>query len=552
MFERYTESARKAIFFGRYEASVFGSNEIEVEHLLLGVLRADADLSIRVFHTQKNIDTVRHRITLEAPRAEKRVSTSVDLPLSDSCKRVLSLAVEDASRRNQSFVSAGHLLLGIAQEPSSLAARLVLESGVTIAALQAEASRAKQLAAATSAGTEQRFESSAPSSTRSPQAANVSFEPQGQGPLDLVAEAREGRLEPLIGRARELNQLLQVLSRRTRNSVVLLGEPGVGKESIVRGLARLIADENVPADLMGRPVLRVDAFDLTRALASSRSANPFILRAVQESSGILYVRGLFDRREVVPELANFVRSGRLRVITTGSPLSFRQAVERNEELARSFEPLGVLPATNTETIEILNAAKASFEAFHSVVVSAEAIQMAVAASERFLPQRALPERALDLLDDAGALVRVRRESLPPELAALQKACRLIEREEDQAVGNHDFEAAKALSNQQREMSARIESLREELQSGPHRSDNVTGDNVLEVIAARTSLTVAQVKAVLSSQPQSGPQDKIRKELAALIPVGRRDWIDGLLSYLIDCSTEDADRLLNTLRSAHGQ
>jgi ATP-dependent Clp protease ATP-binding subunit ClpC len=520
MFEKYTETARKAIFMGRYEASQFGSEAIEIEHILLGLLRADLALAIRVFKSQHKLDEVRERIVRETPRTERTVSTSVDLPLSRHCSRAVSYAAAEAERLNQPYIAAEHLLLGIVRENTSIAARIVLESGITFSQLEEEARLAKGRAG-TSANS-----------------------PQIEGFRDLVAEARQGAVSPLIGRERELQQIVQILSRRTKNSPVLIGEPGVGKDSLIRGLAQRIVEGDVPTDLVDRQILFAHASELT----ARASLQQKLIEISQDSGAILYVQGLFDLRERMPELATYLKKGKLQLVATAAPLSFRLALERDDELARNFEVVSVLPPTEEEAVEIVTSAKGEFERFHGVVISPEAIQTAVSASGRFLRHRALPDRAIDLIDEAGAHVKLRGKTLPPELAEIQRRLRVIARETDAAIANHNLDQARKFSEEEHEARARFDSLRKEFR--PDQQTNlVTPDDILEVIAARTSLTVTAVRTALQKVQAPDPKDELQNELARRIPVGRRDWIEGLLAYLADCSTDDADHLLEAIRTA---
>ncbi|MFZ0589835.1 MAG: Clp protease N-terminal domain-containing protein, partial [Bryobacteraceae bacterium] len=490
MFEKYTETARKTVLSARYEATQFGSHRIETQHLLLGLLRADPLLATRVFKSQKKLEELRERIAQEAPRAAGKISISVDLPLSSECQRVLSYAAEEAARLQQHHIGPEHLLLAMARGETSVAARVILESGITISQLEQEVKEVKGAAAATA-----------------PPLAH-------EGLRDLVAEARNAPFGPLIGRERELEQIIQILSRRTRNSAVLVGEPGVGKNAIVQGLARRIAGDEAPAALFDRKILMVDGWALARMFTLLQSGDvrvtaspqPKLLEVIQNGDPILYVRGLFDLRESMPLLARFLTGAKLQLIATGAPLSFRLALDRNDELARSFEAVTVQPPTEPEAIQILTSVKEQFENFHGVVLSPDAIEMAVSASGRFLRHRSLPDRAIDLIDEAGALVKLRREA------------------EARKFSHHGPDKPNR--------------PRAELE--PAAADNVvTAEHIFEAIAARTSISVARVKAALQPPEVSNQRDQIQSELAAQIPAGRRDWVEGLTAYLADCSPEEA-------------
>src|SRR5579863_5426859 len=221
MFEKYTETARKVIFYARYEASQFGCEHIDTEHLLLGILREDGPLALRLFKEPEKVASIRQRIEKQFPRREK-ISTTVDLPLSADCKRVLTYGAEEAERLQDDYIAPEHFLLGLLREPGCVASKIMVENGLTASQVEREllpvSPARKQVAV-------QRRVASAIGNSR-----------------DLTAEARSGTLNALIGRERELERTIQILSRRTRNNAVLVGEPGVGKNAIVQGLAQRIAD----------------------------------------------------------------------------------------------------------------------------------------------------------------------------------------------------------------------------------------------------------------------------------------------------------------------
>ena len=240
MFEKYTETARRVIFFARYEASQFGSKTIDTEHLLLGVLREDRPLALRLLKSPEKVQSIREQIEKRFSPREK-VSTSVDLPLSWECKRVLTFGAEEARRLNHAHITPEHFLLGLLREQECAAAKIMLDNGLTASQVEENAL------------------DFSPAST--PDAAAVVV-PLPEGSRDLTAEARSGSLNPLIGRDQELDRIVRILSRRSRNSAVLIGEPGVGKNTLVQGLAQRIADGVVPQNLAERTIVAIDASSL--------------------------------------------------------------------------------------------------------------------------------------------------------------------------------------------------------------------------------------------------------------------------------------------------
>jgi ATP-dependent Clp protease ATP-binding subunit ClpC len=358
---------------------------------------------------------------------------------------------------------------------------------------------------------------------------------------DLVSEARFAKPTPITRRQHELDQLIQILCRRTKNSVFLVGEPGVGKDALVRGLAHRMSEGDVPPDLADRPILLADPF---YALAASRQR---LFHLSQSGEAILYVPGLLDVRENMPELVSYLKRGKLQIIATAALLAIRLALDRQDEVVRHFEFVFVAAPTEQEAIEIVTSGKDELERFHGVVISPEALEIAISASARFLPHRPPAERAMDLLDDAGAKVKIKGEALPPELAEIRKRLRAIARELDAAVGNHEFELAKKLSQEEQEQRDRFDSLRPKSLT-TRETRTFTADDILEVIAARTSLTVYGVRLAIERVPLPDERTLLLNQLSGRVPPGRRDWLEGLLAYLTDCSTGDADHLLEAIKT----
>ncbi len=399
MFERYTEAARKSVFYSRYAASAAGCQYIEAVHLLVGVLQSDEELALRLLGSPEKIDRIRQRI-LTAP--SKPAGTSVDLPFSDEGKRVLAYSAEESERLNHRHIGTEHILLGLARETKSPAAALLLEMGLTIEYLREAAAR-----------TPEPEKQEAKREKMSDLAAVLSkLRERGGGTgaslpdlsIDLTSEAAESRRDPLIGREAELERMLQILLRRNRNWVALTGEAGVGKTALLEGLAQRIMD-GTAHPLGGYRVLSIDAL----LFAGSRD--------LCEGSVILCVEGLFELPageavRAVRTLQQQASRSDARIIGTGSPDGFRRLAD---PLARHFELVELLPPTEAETIRILTGLKEKYEKFHGVTIAGDTIRAAVSLSRRFLSHRLLPDRAIDLLDDAAARARLKgKKELEPQ------------------------------------------------------------------------------------------------------------------------------------------
>lgn len=546
MFEKYTPAARKAIFFARYEASQFGSPYIEAEHLLLGILREDATLAVRLLGTAERVNAMRQQIEESIPPAKEKIATSVDLPVSPSCRQAMAYGAEESERLKHAHIGTEHLLVGLIREEKSLAAQIMAGQGLTLAKLRVEA--AKSVPAAPdlpplpkgyvrSLGAEPASQSSEP--------------PRSQQPVrNLTALAAEGLLGPLIGRESELERIIRILSRRTRRNAVLIGEPGVGKTAIVEGLAQRIAKGAVSPELAGRTVLAIDA----AALIAPRSAP----NLTADSGAILFVHGLFDiasagyswgvleaTRILEPLLA---RSGR-RCIATGTPAGYRETVAKAALLADHFEMVPVLPPSESEAIEILRGVKDQYEKHHDVIIGDETIEAAVLASGRFLRHRFLPDRALDLLDEAAAQVSLRRAAgSSPEEREIRKRIRIEQHKMENAIANHEFGKSREHEEEQKKAQQQLREL-EERKMAQDEGKMVTPRDIAEVAAALVGAPLAVVENTMR-QAEPGRVEQIARELVALVPQGR-EWLEPLAAYLAGCSEEEAAKLAAAIRARGG-
>src|ERR1700676_3533475 len=378
MFERYTEKARRVIFFARYEASQFGSPCIETEHLLLGLLREDKALANRFLRSSASVESIRKQIEAHTTLREK-VSTSVDLPLSHECKRVLAYGAEEAERLNHKHIGTEHLLLGLLREEKCFAADILHERGLRLTQVRDEI---------------QRSSSEKVSSNRPNESSLLS-----EFSRDLTQAAMDGLLDPLIGRDTELDRVIQILCRRTKNNPVLIGEPGVGKTAIVEGLAQRIADGDVPSFLADKRIL---ALDLSLIVAGTK------------------YRGQFQ------------------CIGATTPAEYRKSIEKDRSLERRFQAVKVPPPNEADAIRILFGIKERYEKFHAVSYTYESIENAVYTSARFIPDRFLPDKAIDLIDEAGARVKLRQTTLPGEVADIQKRIKFIVHRMENAIANHEL------------------------------------------------------------------------------------------------------------------
>jgi ATP-dependent Clp protease ATP-binding subunit ClpC len=404
MFERYTEKARRVIFFARYEASQFGAPAIEPEHLLLGLMREDKTLTGRFFpRAQVSIESIRKEIEGRTLLREK-ISTSVELPLAPETKRVLAYAHEESDRLQHRHIGTEHLLLGLLREERSMAAEILYERGLRLNAVRDEIAR--------QSGVDSR------SSQKKDTPHLVEFS------RDLTDDASNDKLDPLVGREAEIERVVQILCRRTKNNPVLIGEPGVGKTAIVEGLAQRIVRGDVPSFLENKRIL---SLDLSLIVAGTKYRGQFeerlkqIMRELVENPQyIVFIDELHTlvgagSAEGSLDAANILKPalsrGEIQCIGATTPAEFRKSIEKDRSLERRFQAVKVPPPSEAEAVEILDGVRERYESFHQVRYTDDALEAAVYQSHRYIPDRFLPDKAIDVIDEAGARVklRVRRE-----------------------------------------------------------------------------------------------------------------------------------------------
>ncbi len=465
MFERYTEKARRVIFFARYEASQFGAPAIEPEHLLLGLMREDKTLTGRFFpRAQVSIESIRKEIEGRTLLREK-ISTSVELPLAPETKRVLAYAHEESDRLQHRHIGTEHLLLGLLREDRSMAAEILYERGLRLNAVRDEIAR--------QSGADSR------SSQKKDTPHLVEFS------RDLTEDAANDKLDPLIGREAEIERVVQILCRRTKNNPVLIGEPGVGKTAIVEGLAQRIVRGEVPSFLENKRIL---SLDLSLIVAGTKYRGQFeerlkqIMRELVENPQyIVFIDELHTlvgagSAEGSLDAANILKPalsrGELQCIGATTPGEFRKSIEKDRSLERRFQAVKVPPPTEEEAVAILDGVRERYESFHQVRYTDEALEAAVYQSHRYIPDRFLPDKAIDVIDEAGARVKLR-----------------VRREQ----GNLSDWSQISEWSQEPGLSAGLGSGIDERDDDALVSAEVTCDDIEEVIARWTGIPVTSLK-----------------------------------------------------------
>lgn len=507
MFEKYTEKARRVIFFGRYEASQFGSRQIETEHLLLGLLREDKSLAHR-FLPAKTEDIYR---TIEAATVKgEKVSTSVDLPVSEEVKRVLIYAAEEAERLSHKHIGTEHLLLGLLRGETSFAARILNEHGVRLSAVREELSRATE--------EEQPI---------APKAFVLLSEFSGY----MTRIAREQRYSALVGREKEFEQMVHILGRSNKNNVVLVGEPGVGKKTMVEELAQRVADNKAAAFLQGKLFVSIDLAMVVTAAQHSRRSTEFLnaitaemvkaekdtLFFFDELHALLAAGPEGGANEITLLLKPALLGGKIRCIASATPAEHHAALENAPWLNDRFLSVRVEAPTEETALKILQVEKDRFEKFHSVQFTDEAITAAVVLSSRLITNHSLPDKAIDVIDDAGAYVKMKQEKtvLPEEVKEARKRLKVIAARRENAVENHEFEKARFYFDEERTQREALAQLH--LKHNIPERRIVAKEDIEEALARWTGMPIEAVREVSANskierqKPKTSRKKKSKKK-----------------------------------------
>jgi len=484
MFEKYNEKARRALFFARYESSKLGSKVIESEHILLGILREGEDVIKEIF-ARFNVKPDDIRREIEGDRVfVERVSSTQELPLSEESKKILAYASHEAESMMHPYVGTEHLLIGILRVDPCVASRILVSHGFNLYGVREE----------TIALIKER--------EASKQKKELPF--LAEYARDLTALANQGSFDPLVGRDKEVERIIQILSRRTKNNPILLGEPGVGKTAIVEGLAQRIVEGSVPLFLANRKIL---ALDLSLIVAGTKYRGQFeerlkgILKELKENHDLIVfideihsligagsAEGSLDAANILkPALSR----GEIACIGATTMKEYRKYIEKDRSLLRRFQAINVAPPSEEETLEILDGVRERYEKFHHVRYSDEAIKTAVYQANRYIPDRFFPDKAIDILDEAGAKVKLRKTADTQNLRRLENEVKQIVKEMKKAISEKDFERAVFLREREIEIKEEIERTKA-LESAESQAVEVTRADVEEIISSWTGIPVTSL------------------------------------------------------------
>jgi len=487
MFERYTERARRVLFFARYEASQLGSISIETEHLLLGLIREGKGLTSRIFaRSHLSLESIRKEIEGRTVFREK-VSTSVEIPFSAETKRVLQFAAEEADRLLHNYIGTEHLLLGILREERSVAATILMEKGMRLNTVREDI-----VALLNEKTTLTRVK-------ETPLLAEFS--------RDLTEAAMKNALDPLVGRGVELERVQQVLCRRTKNNAVLIGEPGVGKTAIVEGLAQKIVYGDVPHFLADKRILALDISlivagtkyrgqfeERLKAIMKELTENPNIIVFIDELHTLVGAGSAEGSLDAANILKPALSRGEIRCIGATTPAEYRKYIEKDRSLERRFQAVKVDPPSEKETIEVLMGVKDRYEQFHHVEYTQDAIEAAVYQSSRYITDRFLPDKAIDLVDEAGARAKLREAGYSSEeFGEINRSIRVAVEQMENAVSEKNFEKAQFYREQEVQARENLQFVREKFDVKTNtRKVTVAKGDIDEVVSKWTGVPLTSI------------------------------------------------------------
>lgn len=493
MYGRFTEKAEKAINYSQESAMQLGHNYVGTEHLLLGLVREGTGIAARVLQYQ---GVTEDKILKEIEELIGRGEASGQQPLgfTPRTKKVFELSLKEARRMNHNYIGTEHLLLGVMKEGESVAVRILIELGVDPQKLLSEL--AKMLS------------EEAPGSTGEPKnSSTYSNTPTlNQFGRDLTEMAREDKFDPIIGRDKEIERVIQILSRRTKNNPCLIGEPGVGKTAIAEGLAQKIVEGNIPETLKGK---RVVTLDLSSMVAGAKYRGEFeerLKKAMEEirkaGNVILFIdemhtiigagaaEGAIDASNILkPSLAR----GEIQVIGATTITEYRKHVEKDAALERRFQPITVGEPSKEEAVEILKGIRDKYEAHHSVKITDGALEAAVKLSDRYITDRYLPDKAIDLIDEAASRVRLKSFTAPPDVKKLEEQVEKLGKEKEDAIRSQEFEKAAGIRDQEQKVKNELDKYKNEwMQKNQTRTDMVTEEEIGDIVASWTGIPVKRL------------------------------------------------------------
>ena len=521
MFERFTDRARKVVVLAQEEARMLNHNYIGTEHILLGLIHEGEGVAAKALEAMGiSLESVRAQV--EETIGQGQTAPSGHIPFTPRAKKVLELSLREALQLGHNYIGTEHILLGLIREGEGVAAKVLEKLG-------ADLSRVRQQVIQLLSGYQGKEPQAQSEGTPS---TSLVLDQFGR---NLTQLAREGKLDPVIGRAREIERVMQVLSRRTKNNPVLVGEPGVGKSACVEGLAQMIVRGDVPETLKDKQIY---SLDLGALVAGSRYRGDFeerlkkVLKEIRTRGDIVLfideihtlvgagaAEGAIDAASILkPMLAR----GELQTIGATTLDEYRKYIEKDAALERRFQPIQVQEPSVPDTVEILKGLRDRYEQHHRVTITDAAIRAAASLADRYINDRQLPDKAIDLIDESGARLRIRRMTAPPELRAFDEEIAKTRKEKESAIDSQDFEKAASLRDQEKQLISAKAQKEKEWKSGDlDVVAEVTEELVAEVLSVATGIPVVQI-----SEEESARLLKMEDELHKRV-IGQNQAIKAL-------------------------
>jgi ATP-dependent Clp protease ATP-binding subunit ClpC len=505
MYERFTDRARKVMQLANQEAQRFNHEYIGTEHILLGLVKEGSGVAANVL---KNLDVDLRKIRLEVEKLVQsgpEMVTMGKLPQTPRAKKVIEYSMEEARNLNHNYVGTEHILLGLLREQEGVAAQVLMNLGLKLEEVREEVLNLLGHGLEGEGGERGGRETvgAESSSSKSGKSKTPALDSFGR---DLTELAKQNKLDPVIGREREIERAIQVLCRRTKNNPVLLGEAGVGKTAIVEGFAQRVVAGNIPELLADK---RIVVLDLAMMVAGTKYRGQFeerikaVMNEVRRAKNtILFIdelhtlvgaggaEGAIDAANVLkPALAR----GEIQCIGATTLDEYRKYIEKDSALARRFQEIIVDPTNKDETVDILKGLRERYEEHHRVQITDDAVVSAVELSQRYITARCLPDKAIDVIDEAGARVRLRSMTRPPDLKEIDEDVERLNKEKEEAVANQDFEKAASLRDQADKLKKKKDQITREWREKSRQTDGVVDEEVIaEVVSKMTGIPLTRL------------------------------------------------------------
>ena len=503
MFERFTERARKVVVKAQDEARFLKQNYIGTEHILLGLIDEKEGIAAKVFQ-EIGIAFNDIRAAIKDVVTEGTSESYEHIPFTPRAKKVLELSLREALQMGHNYIGTEHILLGLLREGEGVAARVLNSLGVTLGNVKEKVKEILNRQSLYADSDLKTGQTSMPKRT---------LKMLNQFGRELTKLAIEGKLDPVIGRKKEIDRIVQILSRRTKNNPILIGESGVGKTAIVEGLAQHIISKKIPSNLSGK---RIFTLDLGALIAGSRYRGDFeerlkkVLAEIKDNGNIILfidevhtlvgagaAEGAIDAASILKPMLS---RGEIQTIGATTVTEYRKYVEKDKALERRFQPIFVDEPSVFETIEILKGLKTRYETFHGLTITDEAITSAAKLSQRYISDRFLPDKAIDLIDEASSRVRVRTLTTPPDLKELEASIGSIVIQKQKAIKDQDFEKAAQLRDKEKQLLKEKKEIEEQKSRSRKTSKDIVDENeIAEVLSNWTGIPVYKLTSAESSK-----------------------------------------------------